>query len=192
MGARLFVQAGGSRNAGAWEDSAAALDPPPAHAAGEAGETVTLDPMSVRPASIRRHRRMEALIAEFSERDMDCAGVALFLNCSPSAARTYLNALLEASIIRSGRVPRDGYRLNGDPWLIHNFLADLSASCWRRMDLKRGSKPATQARSYGSRHFHIIADDQFVGVKATHVAVRRDPLVEALFGKETTRKNALS
>jgi hypothetical protein len=158
-----------------------------------------LDPMAARPATIRRQRRLHALIGELSARDMDTTAVAAFLDCSATAARNYLNDLLEAMVIRARRAARtddsgmrNGYCLNGDTALVGNFLADLDASPSRRVKLKRGRKPAMEARSFGTRHVHVIADDRYLGVSATHVAVRRDPLVAALFGKETQSKDALA
>jgi hypothetical protein len=72
------------------------------------------------------------------------------------------------------------------------FLAHLDAAQSPRVKLKRGGKPTTEARSFGSRHFHIIADDRFLEVSTSDAAIRRDPLVAALFGKETTPRDALA
>lgn len=180
-------------------DAAPATSPEPVAARG--CETVgkndacdAIDPVPVRPSTTRRHLRLRALIGELSARDMHTAAVAVFLECSHTAARNYLNELLEASVISWRRSPdpsmRSGYRLNGDTGLVQNFLAGLTLP--RIANMKRESKPATEAQSFGPRHFHIIADDRFLGVRATHVLVRRDPLVAALFGNESQRKDSVA
>jgi hypothetical protein len=160
-------------------------------ARGELDVCHAVDRLALRPATIRRQRRLHVLIDAFSARDMDAVEVAALLECSSTSARNYLSELLAAAVIMARRAVRsdDGsmrncYCLNGDSALVCNFLADLDAAHLPKVRLKRGSKQATEARSFGTRHFHIIADDRFLGVSTSHVAVRRDPLVAALFGKE--------
>lgn len=122
-------------------------------------------------------------------RELDAAGVASLLDCSPGGARKYLHELLEASVIRcrqpghaEGRAAK-GFRLNGDAWIVRSYLMHLSEAQFGNALLKRGKKRAQQLRTVGTRHFHIMADDGCNGVKATQVVVRRDPLVAALFGE---------
>jgi hypothetical protein len=55
--------------------------------------------METRPSSALRERRLRALIEEFAARDMGYAGVAVFLNCSTSAARNYVHSLVDERLI---------------------------------------------------------------------------------------------
>jgi hypothetical protein len=174
-------------------DAPAPAESMPPSAGAVRHEACQLDPLTVRRSTMRRQQRLQVLIGELAARGMDAADVAALLACSPTAARNYLNELLEASVIEFRRAARSadtgqrsGYFLTGDAALVSSFLADLDALHSRAVRLKRGSKPATEARSFGTRHFHIIADDRFLGVSAIEVAVRRDPLVAALFGKESS------
>jgi hypothetical protein len=57
--------------------------------------------MEIRPSSALRERRLRTLIEEFTARDMGYTGVAAFLNCSPSAARNYVHALVDERIIEA-------------------------------------------------------------------------------------------
>lgn len=57
--------------------------------------------METRPSSALRERRLRMLIEEFVARDMGYAGVAAFLNCSHSAARNYVHALVDERIIEA-------------------------------------------------------------------------------------------
>jgi hypothetical protein len=172
---------------------------PEAEGAGGIGqvEARAIAATTTRPSTVRRLQRLNALIDELSARDMDAAAVALFLDCSATSARNYLNDLLEASVIRSRRTAlsgdcymRNGYHLNGDPRMARHFLAGCRESQCGDPILKRGRKQSNAARTYGTRHFHIMADDCCAGVRATRVEVRRDPLVAALFGENPPSKVA--
>lgn len=55
--------------------------------------------MEIRPSSAQREQRLRTLVAEFAARDMGYTGVAAFLNCSPSAARNYVHALVDERLI---------------------------------------------------------------------------------------------
>jgi hypothetical protein len=62
--------------------------------------------MEIRPSSARREQRLRTLVAEFAARDMGYASVAVFLNCSSSAARNYVHALVDERIIEEAPVGR--------------------------------------------------------------------------------------
>lgn len=62
--------------------------------------------MDTRPSSARREQRLRTLIEEFAARDMGYAGVAVFLNCSPSAARNYVHALVDERILEEAPAGR--------------------------------------------------------------------------------------
>jgi hypothetical protein len=59
--------------------------------------------MTIRPSTARLDLNLRALAAEFSVRDMGCMDVSLFLGCSPSSARNYINRLLDAGIVVTRR-----------------------------------------------------------------------------------------
>lgn len=78
--------------------------------------------MDIRPSSAQREQRLRTLVAEFAARDMGYAGVAVFLNCSPSAARNYVHALVDERLIEetsgggaSLLEERTVFRLNSNP-----------------------------------------------------------------------------
>ncbi|MDL2356562.1 MAG: hypothetical protein QFF03_15025 [Pseudomonadota bacterium] len=110
---------------------------------------------------------MRLLVAEFAGREIGCAGVALLLGCSLSAARNYVAELLDAGVIAlrpnrqaAGGVDRTLYRLAAEPLKVHQFLAALTDR--ERID-----------RLWRDADFCCETDGSFV---------RRDPLVAALFG----------
>jgi hypothetical protein len=147
-----------------------------------------------RPATVRRFQRFHALVAELATRDMDTIAVASFLQCSPTAARKYLNDLLEASVIKPRRSVlrgdsrmRNCYQLTADLWLAQNILRDIHESQCGEAIFTRRNMRTNAASGNQTRHFHIMADDCHARVSASHVAVRRDPLVAALFGDGTQR-----
>lgn len=128
----------------------------------------------LRPSSTRRLRNLRALVAEFSGRDIGCAGVALFLDCSLSAARNYVSELLDASVVAlhpvrqaAGCIDRRLYKLTVDPLAVHAYLAALASSHgvevgeWEAGRMERG---------WSAADFPLGAPP------------RRDPLVAALFG----------
>lgn len=57
--------------------------------------------MEARPSSALRELRLRTLIEEFAARDMGYTGVSVFLNCSPSAARNYVHALVDKRLIEA-------------------------------------------------------------------------------------------
>ena len=60
--------------------------------------------MATRPSSSRLDLNLRALVAEFALREMCCVDVSLFLGCSPSSARNYINRLLDAGIVAPRRI----------------------------------------------------------------------------------------
>lgn len=156
--------------------------------------------MAIRPATLQRRQRLQALVAELGARDMDVGAVAALLQCSGTTARSYLSDLLEASVIHAGRPSecgpdcrkRNAFRLNRDPCLVQDFLAGLRAMPRCEAVLTRPNKRAKSAQVFGARYFHIMADDCYLSVKASLVVIRRDPLVAALFGANTAPAMSLA
>lgn len=142
----------------------------------------------MRPSSARRLKNLRALVAEFSARDIGCAGTALFLGCSLSAARNYICELLDAAVVASlpvrqaaGCVDRTLYRLTADPLAVHEFLAGLARSHGEHaMPAPRGAASIDMSPDPESAHRTWRTADFTLGVGEG--PARRDPLVAALFG----------
>jgi hypothetical protein len=141
-----------------------------------------------RPASLQRCERMQALLGELANGEMDSVAIAAFLRCSNSSARKYVMALVDADLVFPSTLPSGqgrpklGYCLTEDLQAVDDFMSGLLAGQNSRAALKRTPKRSGQVRTVGSQHFHIMADDQSGEVQAAFVSVRRDPLVAALFG----------
>ncbi|MET0856993.1 MAG: hypothetical protein ABWY27_09620 [Telluria sp.] len=87
----------------------------------------------MRPSSLQRIARIDALIAELSLRQLGNLGAAALLDCSASSARNYLRELLDAGVIVTGFKPMPAcadktvYRLSGDHLRVTAFQAALAA-----------------------------------------------------------------
>lgn len=142
----------------------------------------------LRPSSARRLANLRALVAEFGGREIGCAGVALFLDCSLSAARNYVATLLDAGVIAShpdrqaaGCVDRTLYRQAADPPEVHQFLGALTETHGAEgMPTRRGATELE--RSPDPERIHRLWRDANFSVGAGRSPARRDPLVAALFG----------
>ena len=142
----------------------------------------------LRPSSARRLTNLRALVAEFAERDIGCAGVALFLDCSLSAARNYIAELLDAGVVASrpdrqaaGCVDRTLYRQAVDPLAVHQFLAGLARSHGANGMATPGGVPEPETPPDPERIRRVWRDADY-SFGAGSSRARRDPLVAALFG----------
>ncbi len=139
---------------------------------------------------MQRCERMQALLGELANGEMDGAAIAAFLRCSNSSAHKYVMALVDAELVFPTTLPSGlgrpklGYCLTDDMWAVDEFMSRLIAGTNSKTTLKRTPKRSGQVRTVGSQHFHIMADDQSGEVQAAFVSVRRDPLVAALFGPQ--------
>jgi hypothetical protein len=139
----------------------------------------------MRPSSARRLSIMRALVAEFSGRDIGHTGVALFLDCSLSAARNYVSELVDAGVVAShpvrqaaGCMDRRLYRLTVDPLAVHKYLAALARSHGAGGMAGWGEETVDEPVADVARVHHNWSVAGFsLGAPA-----RRDPLVAALFG----------
>lgn len=143
----------------------------------------------LRPSSARRLRNLRALVSEFSGRDIGCAGVALFLGCSLSAARNYVAELLDASVVAShsvrqarGCVDRTLYRLTADPLAVHQFLAGLARSHDEHAIAPARGATASNNMAPNPEYIHRTWRTADFTLGAGQGPARRDPLVAALFG----------
>lgn len=88
----------------------------------------------MRPSSLLRIERLDALIAELSLRGLGSFGVAALLDCSASSARNYLLELRDAGVVvadansEPGCADKTVYRLSGDHFLVNGFKSSLSRS----------------------------------------------------------------
>lgn len=122
----------------------------------------------MRRSSYRRQANLRTLVAGFALRDIGSAGVALFLDCSISAARSYIAELVDAGVLashpvrqRAGCVDRTLYCRTADPLVVQAFLAALA------------SPPEAAEHRWAASHGSSGVED---------IPARRDPLVAALFG----------
>lgn len=91
----------------------------------------------MRPSSRLRATRLLVLIEGLETRELGVVGAATLLECSPSAARTYLLELLDAGIITtsavrgSGKPDKTVYCLGNDLHILEGFQIALerAASC---------------------------------------------------------------
>lgn len=139
--------------------------------------------------SARRFENMRRLVAELSVRDMCADEVAELLGFTLSGARKYLRPLLAAGIIELDRyvggtaaaVGKAVYRLARDPEPVRGFMSALA------QPRGKGKKappdlPSPSRAPRNGRLFHIMQDDGDCLIRVSRAPVRRDPLVEALFG----------
>lgn len=142
-----------------------------------------------RPSSARRMSNLRALVEEFGNRDLGCAGAALFLGCSYSSARNYLAQLLDAGVVAShpvrlgaGCIDRTLYRLTADPLVVHRFR--LGRADRRPGHASAGGTERLETAPHAGSTRIVWRNADFslaVGYAPTH----RDPLVAALFGVVT-------
>jgi hypothetical protein len=122
----------------------------------------------MRPSTTQLDLNLRALVAEFALRDMGCIDVSLFLACSPSSARNYINRLLDAGIVAPRRTGGTGgrsrtmYRMKP-----YARLADLPCI---------GAAPGGGRRPAIAAQAAVCRDPQAP-------PMMRDPMVAALFGR---------
>jgi hypothetical protein len=110
-----------------------------------------------RPSSARRLGNLRALVDEFDGRDIGCAGVAVFLGCSLSAARNYISELLDAGILNvhpakqgPGCADRIVYRLAADPAAVQRFRATLGDPDGAAVQCQRPCRDPLVAALFGA------------------------------------------
>jgi hypothetical protein len=122
-------------------------------------------------------QKLRAVIAQLRTAPMTKDDVSMLLDCSPSGARKYLNDLLAASLVEVSVINHMScrtYRLVADLDLIDEFLIQ-EAPLPKRGPSKRATA-LEKAMQDGNRHFHVMQDDTFFGVRLRHAAVAPDPL----------------
>jgi hypothetical protein len=145
----------------------------PAHFSRSAADKTDLAQFDVsvsRPSSARRLANFRTLVAEFAVRRMGYIAVAELLSCSTSAARNYIQELVDRGVVAKHPIDRKLYCGHSDPLIADEFLAALT-----RLEQ---SGPA----SVPTRRVHSLWDDAIVSRAGVHQPARRDPLVAALFG----------
>lgn len=143
----------------------------------------------MRPSTLLRISRLDALLAALAVRDLPQVEVASLLRCSASSARNYVLGLVDAGVIlpvphghANGRMYKALYRLNPNQRTIASFRASLeqagecavARSAWPVRQHGPGFEPAGAVESPGCAR-PVIPPGGAV--------LRRDPLVSALFGE---------
>jgi len=131
----------------------------------------------MRSSTLLRVSRLDRLLAVLSVRALPQVEIACLLRCSTSAARNYVLELLDAGVVETvphgevnGRRYKSLYRLHPDQGRLAAFLAALrQAAAWPGRP--RGMDAGPARMEFG--HCPLTQDD---------AAIRRDPLVSALFG----------
>jgi hypothetical protein len=141
---------------------------------------------AMRPSTLLRIARLDALVAAFSARDLGPAGIATLLRCSGSCARNYVTELVDAGMIKpmpaglaDRGVDKNVYRLTSNRRLVDAFLASLEAC--------RAAAPACapQVADQVDGHYGANTPGRFAdraNRAGANMVARRDPLVAALFG----------
>jgi hypothetical protein len=131
----------------------------------------------MRPSTFLRVERLNLLAAAFSRKDLGHPDVAALLACSASSARNYLFALLDAGLIE--QIPREqraGHSIKPVYRLASTMrIPDRGETIDGAGDIRPRELP-------GMGRFIDFSSD------AGAIAVRRDPLVTALFGAPGPRK----
>lgn len=133
----------------------------------------------MKSASMRRIGNFRKLLSGLHEKGMDSYTIANYLHMSHTAARTYIQQLLDAGVVVSVRTSatKPQLRLCADPRPVAFFLAELDA-----MEEDLLDAGACRTALGGSRFIHLLADDVNHTVPSRRVHAQRDPLVAALFG----------
>jgi hypothetical protein len=122
----------------------------------------------MRPSTTQLDLNLRTLVAEFALRDMGCTDVSLFLACSPSSARNYINRLFDAGIV----APRRAGGTGGRGRTVYRMKP-----CARMADLPCiGAAPGGDRRPAVAVQAAVCHDPQAP-------PMMRDPLVAALFGR---------
>jgi len=132
---------------------------------------------------------LRRLIAELAVRSMRRDEVGDFLQMGPSGVRKYIADLgSRVSIVRTAEGP--AYFLALTPLQVRAYLQQLAAAPVSR-PTGRPKKIADRVLAPGGL-IHIMKDDAHYSVRLHSAPPARDPLVEAFFGAQTSRKSARS
>lgn len=146
----------------------------------------------MRPSTMLRIARMNALMSAFAVRDMGHLEAATLLQCSQSSARNYMFELMDAGVIIPAdaqgrrRAAKPVYRLNHDTRVIDGYKAELGCTP-EYVGARTGANPQDRAPKPVQRDRQLSSvrlSDRYAGspYAANEAAVQRDPLVAALFG----------
>lgn len=144
----------------------------------------------------RRTQLIVKLIEAFQSRDMSTDDVRQFLDLKISTAQKYVRELRDAGLLivnkyletTSNSLGSAVYRLSDNAEKVHEFMdeilkAKVKRSGRSRLRLLQTQDAATGMMTSASGHrIHILADDVPHPIRTFCAPVKRDPLVEALFG----------
>jgi hypothetical protein len=131
--------------------------------------------------SLRKISRIRQLVSALEAGAMGPSAAAALLDISYSAARNYLEALVEAGAASNHPDRRTHVRLDPDRAVVESFLDSLAAEGEeQRITLRRSS--SRHCVNPGKSYLHVLADDVRFPLVLAQTSARRDPLVAALFG----------
>lgn len=134
--------------------------------------------MNVR--SSRRIANIRHLLAALAHGSMGPGGVADLLGISHTAARNYLETLVQNGVAVHDPVQRTHVCLRPDQLVRQRFLDELEQGAARRVALRRSL--TRHCLDPGQSFLHVLADDAGFPLEMRRQPPRRDPLVAALFG----------
>jgi hypothetical protein len=143
----------------------------------------------MRPSTLLRIERLNALLAAFAVRDLGHADVAALLECSGSSARNYVFELIDSGVIRSshesdGRYDKAVYRLSPNRLLVDAFRASLADAQKNHQKCDAPLARSVQDTGRDLREYRAGSDP---ACEPGIFSARRDPLVAALFGAPRPR-----
>lgn len=131
--------------------------------------------------SLRKISNIRQLVGALEAGAMGPAAAAELLDISHTAARNYMETLVEAGVASYHRDRRTHVCLHPDRAVVERFLDALAAEGKeRRVTLRRSL--SRHCVDPGESYLHVLADDVRFPLMLAHPPARRDPLVAALFG----------
>jgi hypothetical protein len=131
--------------------------------------------------SLRKVAKIRQLVSALAAGAMGPAAAAELLDISYSAARNYMETLVEAGAASHHPDRRSHVRLHPDRLVVERFLdALVEEGGEQRVTLRRS--PSRHCVNPGKSYLHVLADDVRFPLVLAQPSARRDPLVAALFG----------
>jgi hypothetical protein len=131
--------------------------------------------------SLRKISKLRQLVSALAAGAMGPAAAAALLDISYSAARNYMEALVEAGAASHHPDRGSHVRLHPDRAVVERFLDSLvEEGGEQRVTLRRSA--SRHCVDPGKSYLHVLADDVRFPLVLAQPSARRDPLVAALFG----------
>jgi predicted transcriptional regulator len=131
--------------------------------------------------SLRRIANIRKILAALAHGSIGPAATADLLGVSPSAARNYLDALVQDGVALPDRGRKTNVVLHPDQATVRRFLENQEVRGGeRRITLRRSL--SRHCVNPGASFVHVLADDVRFPLTLGCQPATRDPLVAALFG----------